>query len=341
MDYYSELRQRMVNCMQESLKQIRQVLDLGVQEFSDIVGLTRQSLNNLESAKVRMSTVQFLAVCAVIDHMVKSQPKLRGIIYSILNSYYDDDFTNMDDILFFDINQDDCLLDKWFLCFPDESKLIFQQNNIVDDIISNYKIFLDDTAIQEIFNSEIGRIICEKMQNEGKKFIVPMCAVESIQNQILNDDPYVVKTNRQAIKNLKTIQDYGICDLRGEQSDQTIIYTLASVFIKFKLVNRIALITQNETVANKIIQINNEYSDGFPLLVLKFSESKLKKWEEGATEQKEFYLEDNELIEPELTDESEVDNIVLNEAKECPNKTNISERDQEAHNNPYYGWDVL
>ena len=82
----------MVNCMQESLKQIRQVLDLGVQEFSDIVGLTRQSLNNLESEKVRMSTVQFLAVCAVIDHMVNSQPKLRGIIYSILNSYYDDDF---------------------------------------------------------------------------------------------------------------------------------------------------------------------------------------------------------------------------------------------------------
>ncbi|MDE6834001.1 MAG: helix-turn-helix domain-containing protein [Ruminococcus sp.] len=86
MDFYSQLRQRMIDTMQISLRRIRQVIGLGVQEFSDVVGITRQSLNNLESLKVKMSAIQFVAVCAVIDHFVESQPELMSVIISILNS---------------------------------------------------------------------------------------------------------------------------------------------------------------------------------------------------------------------------------------------------------------
>ena len=52
-DFYFRLRQSMVETMQTSLKQIRLVLGFGVQEFGDLVGLTRQTINNLESKKIR------------------------------------------------------------------------------------------------------------------------------------------------------------------------------------------------------------------------------------------------------------------------------------------------
>ena len=44
--------------MQVSLKQIRQVLGFGVQEFGDLIGLTRQTINNLETQKNKMSSIQ-------------------------------------------------------------------------------------------------------------------------------------------------------------------------------------------------------------------------------------------------------------------------------------------
>ena len=47
-DFYYQLRQKMIDSMQNSLRQVRQVLGLGVQELSDIVGLSRPTLNNLE-----------------------------------------------------------------------------------------------------------------------------------------------------------------------------------------------------------------------------------------------------------------------------------------------------
>jgi len=63
-DFYYQLRQRMVDAMQASLKQIRQVLGFGVQEFGDLIGLTRQTINNLETQKNKMSSIQYIAVCA-------------------------------------------------------------------------------------------------------------------------------------------------------------------------------------------------------------------------------------------------------------------------------------
>ena len=83
-DFYYQLRQRMVDAMQASLKQIRQVLGFGVQEFGDLIGLTRQTINNLETQKNKMSLTQYIAVCAVIDNYVKDKPELLPILSTIL-----------------------------------------------------------------------------------------------------------------------------------------------------------------------------------------------------------------------------------------------------------------
>ena len=70
-DFYYQLRQRMIGIMQTSLKQIRQVLGFGVQEFGDLMGLTRQTINNIETKKNTMSSIQYIAICAVIDNYIK------------------------------------------------------------------------------------------------------------------------------------------------------------------------------------------------------------------------------------------------------------------------------
>ena len=87
-DFYYQLRQRMVDAMQASLKQIRQVLGFGVQEFGDLIGLTRQTIN-------KMSSIQYIAVCAVIDNCVKDKPELLPILSTILCSNEDESTINV------------------------------------------------------------------------------------------------------------------------------------------------------------------------------------------------------------------------------------------------------
>lgn len=275
MSFYDGLRQRMIDTMQISLRQIRQVLNLGVQEFSDIVGLTRQSINNLESSKIKMSTVQFVAICAVIDHFVESQPELLQIIISILNS--NDELGNN---CIFDDLPSNSLLKKWFLCFPDDSKIISANADIVDDLVDNYKIFLDDTALCEIVNiNQIASLIA-KMNHSLKRFIIPLRAIDSIQSQLLKEDNTSVDVARKGMDNLQSLQELGISEIRGEQSDVNIMTTLLTVFVKYKVVYRLALITQNRKLAESILSLNNDEIGGFPIIVMRCTlDGALQKWE--------------------------------------------------------------
>lgn len=274
MDFYNQLRQRMINTMQISLRQIRQVLNLGVQEFSDIVGLTRQSINNLETSKIKMSTVQFIAICSVIDHFVEIQPDLMQIIISILNS---NDTLHNDCV--FDNIPNNSLLKKWFSCFPDDSKVIVANADVVDDLIENYKIFLDDTAICEITDTNQISSLISKMHQSAKRFIIPLRAIDLIQSRLLNEDAIFMNAARQGMTNLQSFQELGISEIRGEQSDVNIMTTLVSVFVKYKVVYRLALITQNKKLAKSILLLNDDEIGGFQILVLRCtSDYVLEKW---------------------------------------------------------------
>lgn len=274
MDFYNQLRQRMIDTMQISLRQIRQVLNLGVQEFSDIVGLTRQSINNLETSKIKMSTVQFVAICAVVDHFVETQPELMKVIISILNS----NDTLYDSCIFDDLSINS-LLKKWFSYFPNDSKVIVPSADIVDDMIENYKIFIDDTALCEISSENQIASLISKMQQATKRFIIPLRVVDSIQSRLLNEEPSYIEIARNGMANLQHFQKLGISEIRGEQSDVTITTTLVSVFVKYKVLYRLALITQNKKLAETILALNTDGIGGFPILVLRFSaDGILDKW---------------------------------------------------------------
>lgn len=275
MDFYNQLRQRMIDTMQVSLKQIRQVLNLGVQEFSDIIGLTRQSINNLESSKIKMSTVQFIAICSIIDYFVESQPELMHIIISILNS----NDTLYNDYIFDDISNNNSLLKKWFSCFPDNSKIINTNADTINDLVENYKIFLDDTALCEIININQIASLTSKMHQLAKRFIIPLRAIDLIQSQLLSENVIFKNAARQGMTNLQLFQELGISEIRGEQSDVNIMTTLVSVFVKYKVVYRLALITQNKKLAKSILSLNDDEIRGFPILVLRCtSDYTLEKW---------------------------------------------------------------
>jgi len=281
-DFYFQLRQRMIDTMQNSLKQVRQVLGFGVQEFSDIVGLTRQSINNLETKKNKMSATQYVAICAVMDHCTKEKPELLQVLLTILSTN-----DTVDNGTVFSSIESGSLLKKWFLCFPDESKImgIFHQksNSIKQEnfgcIANNYKIFLDETILcEEGFGDWIQKNT-EVMNENHNKFLVPLKIVESIQGKVVSSEPIVVEHAQRGLNLLMRMQQQDMVDIRGEKSDVNVVSTFISVFAKFKCVNRLALLTQNGKLAKQIMYLNNDDIGGFNILFAKFDkENGLLKW---------------------------------------------------------------
>lgn len=281
-DFYYQLRQKMIDTMQLSLKQIRQVLGFGVQEFGDLFGLTRQSINNLESRKKQMSAIQYVAICAVIDHCTKDKPELLSVLSTILRSNESEQESGV-----FETIENGSLLKKWFLCFPDDSKIIgFPQteSSVIEstdfgNIADSYRIFLDQTVfLEDGFLNAIQPLI-SAMKNNGSKFIVPLKVIEAIQYQMLSADGEEAKSARCGMNLLMGMQKENLVEIRGEKSDVNIISTFVSVFAKFKCVNRLALITCSSKLANQVASLNNDAIGGFNILILKYSKGNgIQKW---------------------------------------------------------------
>lgn len=279
-DFYYHLRQKMITRMQISLKQIRQVLGFGVQEFSELIGLTRQTINNLETKKNKMSSTQYIAICALIDNYTKDKSELLSAILNILASN-DEEYIN--DSLDNDVNKS--FLKEWFLSFPDNSKILnfsIDEISTIEDkyfneIAENYKIFLDNTILlEESFQNKV-QTFAKAMEENNNKFIVPFKVIEDIQRQILSSNKNITR----GINILEELQNKNLIDIRGEVTDIDINSTFLSVFAKFKSLYRLALITNNLNLASQISVLNNENIKGFNILLLKYEKNiGIKKWEE-------------------------------------------------------------
>lgn len=285
-DFYYQLRQKMIDSMQSSLRQVRQILGLGVQELSDLVGLTRQTLNNLECKKSRMSAAQYLAVCAVIEHYTRDKPEQYAAIQTIL-SLGDAEGQST----FFPSAKNSSLLKNWFLCFPEDSKITgaFSGDKKIitpegfEGIAYSHKIFMDDTILgQEGFGGWILQV-SDIMRERDNRFLIPLKVIENMQSKILSPEPSAAEFSQRGMRVLTAMQQAGLIEIRGEKSDVNVIGTFVSVFAKFKHTNRLALLTQNEKLARQILALNSDELGGFPIYVARFAEGLgLREWEAAA-----------------------------------------------------------
>jgi len=74
--------------MQNKVKLIRQTLEIGIQDFADLLGVSRQTIYNIENHRKALTQTQYLAICTIINLSIKEQPGKERIISTILSSNY-------------------------------------------------------------------------------------------------------------------------------------------------------------------------------------------------------------------------------------------------------------
>lgn len=61
-------RECLVSIMQHNLLYIRKTLNMSAQEFGSMIGVTRQTINNMEAGRNKLTVTQYLAILYVLEH---------------------------------------------------------------------------------------------------------------------------------------------------------------------------------------------------------------------------------------------------------------------------------
>ena len=64
-----------VENMQLKLKEIRILFGISVTKFAVLMGVTRQTIYNIENFKTQLAQVQFLAICTLLNNLMDENPE--------------------------------------------------------------------------------------------------------------------------------------------------------------------------------------------------------------------------------------------------------------------------
>lgn len=292
-EQFDVLSEKMISSLQKSLRLIRQSLELGVQEFADLIGVTRQTVNNLETQKSQMNVTQFVAICSVIDYYTANKPQLRRIVYQFLQIDNDADNVFARVIESTDVP----LLKRWFALFEDDledevTKTLQGQSDLInadsDDrvfersiecdfkyLVKNYRIFFDDTVLMHPMFESFAEPLLSLIEANGGSVIVPYKVVEFIYGYDRNGS----KRSEVGSHLLAQLNRRKILEVRGDKNDSNVAATLISVFAKFKSKYKLALFTQDEGLANQILSLNGNIIGGFDVSVYRLEpDGSFKSW---------------------------------------------------------------
>lgn len=70
--------------LQDNLQTIRKAGGWSAEEFGEMIGVTKQTISNLENKKTPMSKTQYIAIRAVLDYELAEQPE-NAVLVSTVN----------------------------------------------------------------------------------------------------------------------------------------------------------------------------------------------------------------------------------------------------------------
>lgn len=75
--------------MQDKMKDVRALFNISVTKFADLLGVTRQTVYNIERKRTKMTKVQYLAMCALISELLESYPDKKKTMDAIWEKDYE------------------------------------------------------------------------------------------------------------------------------------------------------------------------------------------------------------------------------------------------------------
>ena len=87
----SKDRVHQIKLLQENLQTIRKLIGWTIDDLGEKIGVSKQTISNLENANTKMSLTQYIAIRAVLDYEVQEHPEndvLPKAIHLLLEEEY-------------------------------------------------------------------------------------------------------------------------------------------------------------------------------------------------------------------------------------------------------------
>lgn len=68
-------KEHQIELLQTNLQTIRKIAGWTIEDFGDRLGVSKQTISNLENAKTQMSLIQYIAIRAILDYEIEEHPE--------------------------------------------------------------------------------------------------------------------------------------------------------------------------------------------------------------------------------------------------------------------------
>lgn len=94
-----------VQLLQENLAAIRKIAGWTAEQLAEMIGVTKQTISNLETGKSRMSLTQYIAIRAILDHEIETNkentvlPQVITILLDKANELNKEDYVKVKEVV--------------------------------------------------------------------------------------------------------------------------------------------------------------------------------------------------------------------------------------------------
>lgn len=133
--------------------------------------------------------------------------------------------------------------------------------NIMESYTKEWRIFMDTCSILHFAVDKFWMNIIPLLRQYQAKIIIPLRAIEELEKHSKNTEKTELATNsRNTLKLLQQLINAGFVEIRGEKTDNFVDNVFQVVFTKFRMTNKLLLITQDNNLAKDILALNGNKS---------------------------------------------------------------------------------
>lgn len=133
--------------------------------------------------------------------------------------------------------------------------------NMLEHFVSSYKIFMDTSSLLSPYADKFFANLAPLLEKYNTSVVLPKRVIDELyKHQANSSNPDLAKKAHKALKNIQSLLSNRRVTVRGEESDNFADNVFQVVFTKFRINNKLLLITEDNSLAQDILALNNNQS---------------------------------------------------------------------------------
>ena len=223
--------------LQSELKTIRLYMDFSTQELADYLGVTRQTINNLESGKTKLSATQVIALFAIIDRRLRHDSKEYSSVRKLIGESPCDS------------DNSPSLLELWFDCLELKTKdnLVDLNNEDESEELSEGIIFVMYDFLMETRSIEVLKSLAPHLLKNGQQIILPRIHALKLIEVSEQGDAVQAEQAKKIMEYFVQLNADNLMQIRGKESDlfETDNDLIEYILSRYSSQEHIAILKQN------------------------------------------------------------------------------------------------